>query len=218
MKSKTHRMIEYCRRDTEITGIFVKRMLDTYAKQGIKPKTTIAATTLEYFETQFHTRVTHSFTEEQIGWMHLGYYGGRTEIFFNKPVTGKIFYHDINSLYPYCLKTGLFPKLDHFYETSKPELKNEGCAEVTIESPDKLQIPYLPARHENKLIFPLGKWRGIYTYFELRESHNLGYKIIKTHRAIEFPSSFNPFENFIETLYKERIKAQNNKDEMLNQT
>ncbi len=212
------RAVEYCRRDTEITGKFVATMIRKYAQIGCELKTTIAATTLNYFETAFYGgKITHPFTEKQIDWFHEGYYGGRTEIFHNLPIEGNIYYHDLNSLYPYCLKTGKFPKLEDYYATKKPDLSLEGIATVQIQAPETLSIPYLPCKHENRLVFPLGQWRGVYTYFELREAQKLGYRILKYERALEFPSCFNPFQAFIDTIYGERLKAQKQGDELMSQ-
>jgi len=190
-------------------------MMNKYQEIGAEPKTTIAATTLAYFEKNFYgKKITHNFTQEQIDFFHEGYYGGRTEIFFNKPVAGNIYYSDINSLYPYCLKKGTFPQLEHFYETKKPDFSLHGAADVNIQAP-WMRIPYLPCRFDGKLVFPTGRFRGVYTYFELREAIRLGYKIERCHRAIEFPGSFNPFINFIDSIYSERLKAQKQKDELM---
>lgn len=213
--SLANKYITYCRRDTEITGQFVDQMLRKYDDIGCTPKTTIAATTLNYFETQFYKKIVHRFTEEQIDFFHRGYFGGRTEIFHNRPIKGPIFYHDLNSLYPYCMKAGVYPALDQFYESKKLDLDYEGMADVEISAPEKLAIPYLPCKQDGKLIFPLGKWRGVYTFFELREAQKLGYEIHKTHRSIGFPGSHNPFERFIDSIYSERLKAQRSGDELL---
>jgi len=211
----TEKLLHYCRRDTEIVGKFVKRMLEKYEEIGCEPKTTIAATTLNYFESHFYKKVTHGFSEEQIDFFHRGYYGGRTEIFHNAPIRGPIFYHDLNSLYPYCMKTGEFPVLETFYETTEPDLRLTGMADVEIEAPQDLSIPYLSCKSEGKLIFPLGKWRGVYTFFELKEAQELGYRIRRVYRAIEFPYSFNPFREFIEAIYAKRLQAQAENDELM---
>lgn len=210
--------IEYCRRDTEITGIFVDRMLKKYKEIGCEPKTTIAATTLGYFEKQFYKKITHQFSEEQITFFHRGYYGGRTEIFHNRAIRGSIFYHDINSLYPWCMQQGQYPDLNQFYETKKPNYAtHEGMADVEIQTTESLPIPYLPCKRDGKLIFPLGRWRGVYTFFELREAEKLGYRVLKTHRAVEFPTSHNPFKGFIDTIWAERLRAQKAGDELMSQ-
>ena len=222
-ESRAQKMILYCRRDTEITGLFVKSMNERYQKIGAELKTTIASSTLSFFEGRFYKRVTHAFTEEQLDWFHRGYYGGRTEIFFNKPVAGKIFYHDVNGLYASCLKNGIYPKLENYYEITPNEiaegktisLELQGIAEVEVKAPKNLSIPYLATRFEGKLIFPLGTFTGIYTYFELREALQLGYEITTVLRAIEFTESFNPFEKFITEVSQQRANARLSGDSLL---
>lgn len=214
-RSRAYKYIEYCRRDTEITGRFVETMLKKYDEIDCEPKTTIAATTLHYFEQKYYKKVTHSFTEKQIDWFHTGYYGGRCEIFHNLPLKGPVWYHDLNFLYPYCMKTGMYPDLDVHYESKKPDLSLFGAADCIVQAPRELLIPYLPCRSDGKLIFPLGRWRGVYTFFELTEAQKLGYRIQKIHRAIECPGAHNPFEPFIDAIYTERLKAKASGDELL---
>ncbi|PWU22996.1 hypothetical protein C5B42_04465 [Candidatus Cerribacteria bacterium 'Amazon FNV 2010 28 9'] len=209
------KMIEYCRRDTEITGKFVRAMSQIYHKENIELKMTIASSTLAHFEENYLYKIEHNFTQEQIDFFHRGYYGGRTEIFHNKPVTGKIWYHDINSLYPSVMKDNLYPKLEGFYETTNPNLDLSGMAYVDVEAPTTLSIPYLPFKHEGKLVFPLGRFQSVYTYFELREAQNLGYKIHRVFRAIEFDQDFDPFSRFVAETYEKRRVAQSSKDELM---
>lgn len=209
------KMVEYCKRDTEITGRFIKSMRDKYEKIGCKLKTTIASTTLDYFQREFYERCNHSFTDAQIDFFHEGYYGGRTEIFFNAPIEGKIFYHDLNSLYPYALKVGNYPVLEGYYETTSPNFEKEGMVEVTISASKNLSIPYLPKKLHGKLIFPVGIWTGTYTYFEIREAKKLGYKVLKIHKAIEFPNIFNPFTKFIDSVYEKRKEAKEVGDDLM---
>ena len=211
----TKKKIEYCRRDTEIVARFVTSMDETYDSIGAKLKMTIGSTTMDLFERIYYKRMKNPFTMDQIDFFHSGYYGGRTEIFYTKPVKGPIFYHDVNSLYPYCLRNFDYPSLDVFYNTLKPKWELFGMADVAIVAPKGLNIPYLPARHDNKLTFPLGSWRGVYTYFEVREAKKLGYTVKKVYRAVEFPGTCAPFVEFVDDIYKARMKAKSKKDEML---
>lgn len=213
--AKAAKMLEYCRRDTEITGRFVATMQKKYQQMGAELKTTVASSTLDLFEREYFEKSKHLFTEEQIDFFHQGYYGGRTEVFYIKPIEGKIWYHDVNSLYPYCLKVGSFPVLDTFYETVEPDWQMEGMADIRVRAPTGLKIPYLPARSGGKLVFALGSWRGVYTYFEVREAIKLGYKVEKVHRAVEFPQKFNPFARFIDDMYGRRMEARRLKDSLL---
>ena len=214
--SYSPKMIEYCKRDTEITGRFVEKMQKVYDKIGLRLKMTVASTALDFFQREYYGgKIFHQFTEEQIDFFHTGYYGGRTEIFFNKPIEGNIFYHDINSLYPAICRDGVFPHLSEFYETNVPNFEFEGVADVECIAPTGLNIPYLPARQEGKLIFPLGNFRGVYTYFEIREAKKLGYEVKNVYRAVEFTGTTNPFKKYIDDLYKLRLKAQKEKDDLM---
>lgn len=215
----TKKAIEYCRRDTEITGKFLKTMDINYQKVGATLRTTVAATALNYFQSDFSGKIVHPFEEHQIDFFHMGYYGGRTEIFYNKPMEGQIFYHDVNSLYPSALLSGVYPNICAGYTDDKLlDLSHEGMASVEIESPKSLEIPYLPAKFEGKLVFPLGTWQGIYTNFELRAAKSLGYRIGKVYRAITFFETFNPFSEYIEKMYSSRMLVQAEKDDLLSQT
>lgn len=215
------KMVEYCRRDTEITGKFVAAMTEKYEQIGAVLKTTIASTSLDFFERHYFGKTKHPFKEEQIDFFHTGYYGGRAEIFHTKPVEGKIWYHDKNSLYAAAQKSASFPVLDQFYDTDdkwfEPDFENEGMAEITVRAPEGLNVPYLPCRPDGKLVFPVGQWRATYTYFEIREAKKLGYRVLNVHRAVEFPQSFNPFGRFVDDMYALRSQAMEAKDDLLSE-
>jgi hypothetical protein len=225
-KNVTPEMVVYCRRDTEIVGRFVKQMTQVYDKIGLRMKATVASTTLDFFQREYYHRVNNDFSTKQIDFFHDGYYGGRSEIFFNKPVMGNIFYSDINSLYPSVMKGGYFPSIEHeegdghWKDMHKvmPNLKYEGMAWVTIKSPPFLNIPYLPCRIKDKLIFPLGKFQGVYTYYELRKALELGYEILACNRSIEFDFKVEPFTKYITDMYRMRLKAKENKDDLMQLT
>lgn len=211
----TKQMIEYCQRDTEIVGKFVQSMYRTYESIGCRVKRTIASTTLDYFEKQYYPRVTHPFDRDQIDWFHTGYYGGRTEIFFNKPVEGKIHYSDVNSLYPYCLKNYDFPELYDFYETDTPDFKIPGISELSLFCPKSMDIPYLPSRTTGKLLFPTGHIQGVYTHFEINEALALGYRVTSCSRTTQFSGVCRPFTEYIDTLYEKRQTALADGDDLM---
>lgn len=210
---------KYCQRDTEIVWKFVASMKEKYDQIGCDLKATIGATSLKLFQNNyFKTERKRIFQSKDIEFMMRGYYGGRTEIFFNKPIEGNIHYYDFNSLYPACSLRD-FPRISPRCFAYKKQIKFEleGMADVTIQSPKEMAIPYLPYRPENGgLVFPLGRFRGVWTYFELREAKKLGYKIIKTHKAMEFNKGLSsPFHKFINHLYTERLEAQKKQDTLL---
>lgn len=211
----TKQVVEYCRRDTEIVGRFVQTMYGTYESIGCRVKSTVASTTLDFFEKSFYPRVTHPFQRDEIDWFHSGYYGGRTEIFFNRPVTGKIHYSDVNSLYPYCLKKYEFPELYDSYEPKTPDFKTAGISELSLYCPQSMDIPYLPNRTTGKLLFPTGYIHGVYTHFEINEAIKLGYRVEHVDRTTQFTGVCRPFTEYVDTIYKKRLEAQESKDDLM---
>ena len=211
--------LKYCRRDTRIVYKFVESMAKKYESINAELKATIGATSLKYFETNFYRHCNFTFIKKkEIEFMLKGYYGGRTEIFFNHPITGNIQYYDINSLYPFCCQKPMPIVHKKSYRFTKtPDFTKEGIVYARVKAPKKIEIPYLPYRsRDGKLLFPLGTFSGHWTYFEIREAKKLGYEIIKIHKAIEFFRGVGPvMGEFVETLYNKRLEAKKEKDELL---
>lgn len=219
-KTKSFNNVKYCRRDSEITWKFVMSMKERYEKIGCELKATIGSTALRFFQTKYfkhnHKKL---FTKKTVEFMLKGYYGGRTEIFFNKPIEGNIWYFDFNSLYPSVMLRPM-PVLNPYFFTKNPNFKNEGICHVRLSTSKPLNIPYLPFRdNDGRLLFPLGVLDGAYTYFEIREALKKGYVIEKIHNAIEFPQgTFYPFKAFVNELWGERQQAQSQGDSLLSDT
>lgn len=215
--------VRRCQRDSEITYRFVITMKEKYESIGAKLKATIGSTALEFYYSKFGARPLAPVCKQQdIEFMLAGYYGGRTEIFFNRPVTGRIRYFDFNSLYPAVMRENFFPVLKKPRRTRKPDIeKHEGIIDATVRAPNDLPVPYLPFRHPDSgsLIFPLGEFRGRWTYFEIREAKKLGYEVLKIHTSLEFQSGrFQPFTTFVDELFSQRLKAQEQGDTLMSDT
>lgn len=87
--------------------------------------------------------------------MREGYYGGATDYY--KKYGKKLYYYDVNSLYPYVMKKDM-PVV---YKAYSPNLKNYnldqffGFALARIECPSWVKIPILPHRTpDNRVIYP----------------------------------------------------------------
>lgn len=207
--------VEYCRRDAEITYKFMHSMQTYYESFGCKMKTTIGATALNFFNDHFY-KYKSPLEAEEIDFCIKGYYGGRTEIFFNKRIEGDIQIYDYNSLYPSVLEQNRFPMLKRRHYTSNPDFSLEGMVHAKVFAP-KMHIPYLPLKTKKKLIFPTGTFEGQWTYFEIREAEKLGYKVLKINKALEFKNTFNPFKDLVNGLYRKRVQAQNSGNELLSE-
>lgn len=210
--------VAYNQRDARITRTFVLTMKEKYEEFGAELKATIGSTALGLFHKNFFPKPDRNiFADSDINWMLDGYFGGRVEIFHTKPVTGSIYYYDFNSLYPSTMVGRDFPKLDRFTfsRTFNPEV--EGMVECLVNVPKETSIPYLPTRSDFGLIFPTGRFRGRWTHYEIRQALKLGVTIEKIYRSIEFLGTTRPFDEFVNTLYKQRLVAREAGDELLSQ-
>lgn len=221
VKNNDFNDIEYCRRDCEIAFKFIKSMEIKYKSIGAKLKSTIGSTALTCFLDNYacdHTKQGAKFNVKQLEFFKKGYCGGRTEVFFNKKIEGKIFYHDFNSLYPSVMIENKFPPIKGIQYTGKnPDLQAEGVIHARVICPDNISVPYLYYRNDNnRIIYPIGTFTGHYTFFEIREAIKLGYKIEKIFWSYQtVKSNMQPFIEFVTDFYGKRIEAQKEKDTFL---
>lgn len=150
-------------------------------------------------------------------WIRLGYYGGRTEVF---RIGGKgLSYYDINSSYPRAMLEGMPGGRVRFFSSrsQKQSVKSMarlardhvGFVECEVEIPRSCYLPPLPHRDERtgKLIFPVGRFRGVWPWEELALlSHRLVRgRIRKVFRSVWFERK-TLFFDFVKELYAFRDK------------
>jgi len=133
------------------------------------------------------------------------YYGGRTEIFIRY---GKdLYYYDFNSLYPSVMRDFPYPISKPMKE--KPEyMEDYECGFVLANVKIKeCEIPPIPLRINNKLVFPIGKFTTWITLPEFK--YALKKDLIEYYEIFElyiFESEYI-FKDFVDDLYKRRIEA-----------
>lgn len=116
----------------------------------------------------------------------------------------KIAGYDINSMYPFCMMNEYPETL-----TDDPGMnRGKGMAEVTIQIPLDIFVAPLPHRTFNdELWYPVGIFRGVWTYDEIRQAESMGSKVMKVHKAVGCNVMVRPFNQFIETLYLKRKRS-----------
>lgn len=166
-------------------------------------------------------------------WLRAGYAGGRTEI-FRRMTKGELLYDglgnpimvedelnpgqltqdrkasirgfDVNSMYPYCMLTD-YPMLTN---EDRGMEKKRGMAEVTVSVPhDQYVGPLVHRDAKGRLVYPLGVFRGIWTYDEIRYAESIGVKVLKVHKAIGGNYCERPFDQFIGVIYEKRMRSTN---------
>ena len=204
---------EYNVRDAEISMRFMIFLEESMNTLGANLQLTIASTAKDLFQREYMDQYWVKESERLRGaewvedFIRQGYYGGRTETFARGHIEN-MNYYDINSLYPAVMRNEL-PLPQSVYHCKEPSNHTislyEGVSDVTVYAPDMI-YPLLPYRTDNKLLFPVGEFRGTYNHVELREAIKLGYKILDVHKQIIYTEVHRPFKKYVETLYKKRVE------------
>lgn len=198
---------KYCIRDAKITAIAGFYLVQMTQKLRTSFKSfTAASMSLRLFRLEALTEPINPRPMEINDIERLAYYGGRTEVFDYRK-HNEVFYDDINSSYPFSMTQPL-PRPDKYERVREKYEDIEDYFGITlakIEAP-KLHIPVLPYKLNGKLIFPTGKWIGVYTHAELNYAKQFGYKI-KAIESIIYPEKFTAFENFIKSYYEKKQKS-----------
>lgn len=205
----------YLSRDTEIVNNYIELFQSEINRLGGEMRNTLASTAMDLFRRSFLTEEFFKPFDHRNEFARMAYYGGRVEPFVLGYVEN-INVYDINSLYPYVMKTFDYPhpnfligavgnaKLRHIMEY-------EGVSEVTIEVP-KNSLPFLPFRYKGHLFFVSGTIHGVWTHVELRKAIELGAKIKIIHNTLYSTEVCNPFISYVDTLYNLRLEYKKTND------
>ena len=212
---------EYLKRDcVALYDCMVKFRVTVKDGLGGSMGLTAAATAINTIKTSYLAHSIKHLTPESETLVRSGYYGGRTEIFhrggkFNRQEPLQCY--DVNSMYVWALGQKL-PTQEHHRSEQMPNLDCDGFCECTVDTSEcdalSRKYPCLPFRGKNKLLFPLGIFRGTWTTHELRFAVQHGYKIIEGGKNVYFLMEAI-FEKYVNTLYKLRDKSLPSYDDTL---
>jgi len=210
-KNITPEDIEYCIRDCQI--IF-DALLKIFEYVGCI-KLTLSSLSLYNFRNKYLTE--NIVFSELVDEFYNSYYGGRTEVFKVGKCEAEVF--DINSLYPDVMRNTVFPDVRNLKKETKIDVKYllycikyyEGCAKVTIEHKENY-FGFLPYKDE-KLLFPVGTFTGVWNFNELRfcMANNV-INILHCDYIVYGNPVQSPFIKFVDEHYNKRINATNELD------
>jgi hypothetical protein len=233
--------LKYAAKDAIISRSYAAVQNSYYKEKGIGLFFTPGATALNtYMQGQdaqgrnfCKHRLYNTHEKEELDWLIGALRGGRTEVFSLKTYDSAagsdiVSYFDINSAYPYAMKTGNFPNITwRRWVTGHTAIERvfkegaEGVVECDVYA-DKLvgfpaHIPYLGTvdKKTHRLVFPLGRWRGKYTFYEIRAALALGYRF-KFHKACYYSvCNEAPFVEYVDFCYGIRDEGTAKGDKML---
>lgn len=200
---------KYAMRDAEICYKASKMILNEFNTW----RTTCAGLAIRVYRRDFcRIRKFPNYRNTVNDKFRLAYHGGRTECFIRGINLETIKQYDINSLYPFVMKTKQYPNvLKRFKTKHDVNLDYEGIAHVILSCEHDFPPICIKRQFEDKtekLVFPSGSYEGWFTYPELRtvEEHNLG-QIRKVFESFEWKETFNPFDKYVDHFYNLKEQA-----------
>lgn len=212
-------LINYLRQDILLLGGVMKKAQEinwSSYEIDIEDVMTVSALSLKIFrkkyldDKSFHINIP---TRNQDTFIRRGYYGGHVDVY--KPYGENLFYYDVNSLYPYIMKSYPMPEGVPVWHNNLEDADLDnlfGFIEAYVVCPSSIEHPFLPYKDKfGTLIFPTGRFIGVFYSEELKFARDLGYDIIPL-RGYLFEKKRSPFEGFISDLYKSRLEAKKRGD------
>lgn len=139
---------------------------------------------------------------------HAALTGARVEL-FSGGGSGRIAYVDINSLYPWAMTQNFPVCLENL-----PTLEGYGIAKIDVQVPEMVVTP-LPVRDdEDRLIFPTGKFSGVWTIHEIKNAVRVGAKILKVHWIIGSREGKPYYRDYVETMYQNRLASKSEAEKL----
>lgn len=196
--------------DSKVTKYFADFLQTSFNNLGGEMKNTIASTSMDLFKRKYLDKAYFVPSVDNIKLQYNALYGGRTEIFQRGHTTENINVFDFNSMYPAVMKDNFFPDPNFMGAYTRIDIDDirryEGFCYAEFTYMENSIIPYLCQRTPQKLLFPEGKLKGYYTFFEIRNAIEEGYKLTKIGKGFYFRKSINLFSGFLTDLYKKRME------------
>lgn len=206
----------YLRKDCESLMIVLKTLIEISGlptREFLKCPTT-ASLALKVFNTLYEddfkkicsTHYHGKYGNGLENYIREAYYGGRTECFVPESENG--FHYDVNSLYPSVMKTKKIPFGKAHYIDNPQRTKDvfnnwynfrngTGFLKCKIEIPTDIFIPPLPVKRYGKLLFPVGKIQGTWTFEEIEKAMQMGAIVHEVIDCVYFEKSDYLFKDFI---------------------
>lgn len=209
-------IMDYLRQDILLLGGVMKKAQEmnwSHYSIDIENVMTVSALSMRIFrmkyfvETQFQINIP---TRNQDSFIRRD--GGHVDVY--KPCGSNLHYYDVNSLYPYVMKKYPMPSGVPVWHNSLKDRDLDdifGFVEAYVVCPTTIEHPFLPYKEDETLIFPTGRFVGVYYTEELKFARNLGYEIFPL-RGYLFEKKDSPFDGIISDLYNRRLEAKKRGD------
>jgi hypothetical protein len=205
-------VIEYCKRDVEITNKFLTLIgfslinhypswrFEVYGVSGLAIKLYKSY----FMKKNINARLSLNSDKDRI--VRHAYYGGRCEVFGNSSDDDYQYHYDFTGMYTSMLN-GVFPIDDGVLVETVLDHNKFGFYSVDVFS--DLDLPVLPYRcpMTKKLLFPNGSFTAVYFKEELDTFVKSGGVVKKYNWGFVFNNLNEPFKEFSSYCAKNRLKS-----------
>lgn len=218
------KLLDYMKQDILLLGGVMLKAQDLYwsmYKVDIVTKLTLSSLALCIFRTHYYDQDhfnIHIPSKNEDTFIRRGYYGGHADAYI--PKGENLYYYDVNSLYPYIMKTYSMPDGKPVWHghLEGQDLNNLfGFIEAYVECPPHITRPFLPYKDKKKgtLLFATGEFVGVYYSEELKYARDLGYKIIPLSGYLFENKNSSPFGSFVSDIFGRRQEAKSEGNEAM---
>jgi len=218
---------KYCSRDVEIVREYILNLVKfIYGKASFK--ITLSGIAFSWFRHKNKINLLRIKDEKYLEWVSRAYFGGRTEV-FKKGRHSKLFYCDINSMYPYCMLKPLPTKLFRIFEATNEKEAEEllyiliryvktkrylVIAEVEVFTDPNFKIGLIPFKDEKagKLLFVNGYHRLVLAEPELKMIMKYG-EILRVWKIAVYEAKVI-FSNYVNYFYNLKREAKKKNDDV----
>lgn len=215
-------LMEYGIQDAKIHYLAAKKLFELWKVKAF----TAGSLALKHFKKHLKQELGMSwhvphFKPEILRKLAKAYHGGRVECLVRGSHFGKLYYYDVNGLYPYVMANYSYPyiskeKEGKYVHKFDVDLEAEGIAKVLIYQDSNL--PPLGVKRQvqvemaggqrvavERYVFPRGHVLDWFTFPELRYLEETGEGVLlKVFEAFEWRRKWNPFTNWVQSLAKIR--------------
>jgi len=160
-------LISDCKGLYQVLDIYERYLMKNF-QVSLNRQITIAQLSMQIFKQKFLKLSLPNYVSREDD-MRKAYYGGRTEIF--KMRGKKLFYYDVNSLYPFVMRNKPMP-VGLPVKNYDMKVEDFGIAYCEVTTPKNIDIPLMPHRVKGKLLFPKGHFFGGIAPLNFRKQNN----------------------------------------------
>ena len=203
-------LLVYCKRDVEIMQLAWTKwatFIQTYDLGNFK--STIGSQAFTAFRHRFmDTDIFIHTNQKAVDLERESYHGGRVECFYiGQYSDSKVYCLDVNSMYPYIMKTVKLPYiLTAYYDklTLKDFYRIHNTVGYICSATVKIDRPTLPTVFNNRLVFPTGEVTGVWTKPELEAALKTG-TLVSVSRCAVYSEALL-FKEYVDFFYTQRLR------------